>query len=141
MPARIKGLDKAIRDMKARTKAFRGGKPYDEVSVIMASSINQNFNAGGRPKWQKRKGQYSHPILDLTGTMRDKAESSTSQWKHGRVLHINNIIGPQYGRVHQYTGVRTKQGNSIKNIVRKYVVFHNAEIEKMKQSFRKAFHQ
>ena len=141
MAAKVKGLDKAIKHMEARAKAFKSGKPYTETSKIMAASINKNVNTGGRPKWKKRKYDYAHPILDKSGYMRDKAEVSTRDWRHGRVYHVNKILGPTYGLIHQYTGVPTRTGSSLKNIVRKYIVFQKSEINGMQSAFRKAFLQ
>lgn len=140
MPVKVKGINVAIRHMKARSKAFKkNGKPYADISKIMAASINKNVNTGGRPKWKKRKYAYAHPILDLTGYMRDKAEISTRDWRHGRIYHVNKILGPTYGLIHQYTGVPTKKGSSIKNIVRKYIVFQDSEVKRMHKTFQKAF--
>ena len=135
----IKGLDKALKDMKARSKAFKGGKPYDLVGNLASKSITTNFNSSGRPRWRARNGNYSHPILDKSGDMRDSAELSATRWIHGSVWHIDSITGPRYGFFHQYSGIRTKIGGSIKKIVRKYVVFQKNEIEAMKQVFRDAF--
>lgn len=141
MPVKTKGFQKAIKDMKARSRAFSGGKPYEEASEIASKSIKKNVESGGRPKWTKRKGHYSHPILDHTGLMRDSAEHSALKWQHGSKWHVMKITGPDYGLVHQYKGVKTKVGSSVKHIVRKYVLFQKSEVNSMIKAFRKAFLQ
>jgi len=139
MPIKITGLNQARKNMKTREEAFKGTKTYDDVGKIASKDIARQVQAGGDPAWKPRKYQYSHPILDKTGRMRDKAEKTATEWKHGQVWHINTILGPLYGRVHQYTGVRTKIGGSLKKIIRKYVVFKSPVRKKMIQVFRDAF--
>lgn len=125
--------------MQERAKDFKNGKSYDEISSILAQSISQNIQAGGRPKWKPRKFVYSHPILDKSGTMRDAAESSAMQWLHRPTEHINQIKSTDYGEVHQYRGVRTKKGENIQKIIRKFVVIQQQEQTAMITAFRKAF--
>ena len=103
------------------------------LAIINTRSIYLVWN------WRARKGNYSHPILDKTGKMRDSAETSSTRWQHGAIWHIDSITGPLYGAIHQYSGVRTKIGGSIQKVIRKYIVFQVAEIEAMKQVFRDAF--
>ena len=127
--------------MKKRAEAFSGGKPYQDTGGIASRSIAKNVNVGGRPKWQKRKGNYSHPILDKTGAMRDIAEDTATKWQHQSVWHNLQILGPKYGFYHQYTGIRTKIGNQIQKVVRKYVVFQKSELREIREAFSKAFHR
>jgi phage gpG-like protein len=135
----IKGLEKARKNMRKRAKDFAGGKPYKETGEILAASIKKNVEAGGRPKWKPHKYQYSHPILDKTGKMRDDAEITALSWQRQGKWMVNKVLGPFYGAIHQYTGIRTKIGGSIKKIVRKYVVVQDRERERMRDTFRKAF--
>jgi len=137
----IKGFRAAARRMKKRAEAFSGGKPYSDTGSIASRSIAKNVNVGGRPKWQKRKGNYSHPILDKTGTMRDSAEDTATKWQHQSVWHNLHILGPKYGVYHQYTGIRTKIGGHIQKVVRKYVVFQKSELREIREAFSKAFHK
>jgi phage gpG-like protein len=139
MAAKVRGFNKAARDMKARSKAFRGGEPYVKTGQIFSNSIANNVEAGGRPKWQKRKYDYPHPILDETGTMRDRAELTALSWEHGNVWHSDKVKSTEYGHIHQYRGVRTKRGNRIERIIRKFVVIQKTEHDKMIQAFRDAF--
>lgn len=125
--------------MQERAKAFKGGEPYTQVGQIASKSIAQNVERGGRPKWRKRKGSYSHPILDKTGSMRDSGEDTATHWTQSGNVHTNEIKGPDYGLIHQYTGVKTKTGNKIENVVRKYVNFQKSEINAMTKAFRDAF--
>ena len=126
--------------MQKRAKAFRDGEPYEKISQIASESINRNFNAQGRPKWRKRKGQYSWPILDKTGRMRDQAELSALQnWRHGGRIHTKDIGSPEYGYYHQYTGIRTKTGSRIEKVKRPFVVFQPDERLAMGEAFNKAF--
>lgn len=123
----------AIRRMKYRAETFSGKNPviYDGISQDTGESINKNFNAGGRPKWQKRKKNYAHPILDLTGTMRDKAESSTSRWAFSTSEYVLKIMSTFYAIFHQYGTKKLPE--------RKFVLFQSTEIKKIQERFSKAF--
>jgi phage gpG-like protein len=125
--------------MKARAKAFDGGKPYKETAAILSKSIATNVQSGGRPKWRPRKGSYSHPILDKTGKMRDVAESTALKWQKTSDGYTNKVTSTGYGFIHQYRGVRTKISGSIQKIIRKFVVIQQTEKTKMIDAFRKAF--
>lgn len=138
---RTRGFQEAIKKMKKRSKAFKNGQPYTTVGRIASKSIATNVNRGGRPKWTPRKYFYEHPILDKTGLMRDTAEQSALKWKHHGQRHRNEIRGPEYGLVHQYTGVKTFLGGITQFIVRKYIVFHQKDLRDMAEAFNKAFRQ
>ncbi len=135
----IRGLDKARKNMQARRDEFKGGKPYKKVGELLSLSIKKNVEAGGRPKWIPRKYYYSHPILDKTGKMRDDAEITALSWRRQGNWMLNQVMGPFYGAIHQYTGIKTKIGGSMKKIVRKYVVVQDGERKSMRDVFRKAF--
>lgn len=139
MPIKTKGFAQSIKNMQARSTDFKGGKPYDEIGKVASASIKKNVDSAGRPKWRKRKGSYPWPILNKTSTMRNRAESTALRWVHGAKIHVNKIFGPDYGLIHQYTGVKTKIGSKVSNIVRKYVLFQKAEVKKMQDAFRKSF--
>lgn len=119
--------------MKARANKFSGKDPsvYNGISADAGQSINKNFNAQGRPRWRKRKGEYSHPILDKTGTMRDAAESSTNRWYFAGHEYSIKVLSTPYGIFHQY-------GTS-KLPIRAFVLFQPAEVLKMKKRFQRAF--
>lgn len=131
--ARIIGINQAIRKMKNRADAFSGRNPkiYTGISQDAALSIKKNFDAQGRPKWQKRKRTYSHPILDKTGTMRDNAESSVHRWYFQGQTYIMKVLSTEYGIYHQY-------GTS-KLPIRAFVLFQPNELVKMQQRFNTAF--
>ena len=123
--------------MQARAKEFSGSddKLYVKAGEIASKSIKQNVESGGRPKWQKRKKEYSHPILDLTGLMRDKAELSAMSWEtttptSGGTEHVNKIISTLYGYFHQY-------GEKI--VKRPFVLFQSDEVTQICDVFRKSF--
>ena len=127
--------------MKARADNFRNGKPYDEIGKILSQSIAKNVEAGGRPRWKPRKYSYPHPILDKTGTMRDAAEQTSLKWIHRTTEHIDQVKSTDYGEVHQYKGVRTYIGGSVKYIIRRFVVVQPQEQTRMRNALRKAFLQ
>ncbi len=135
----IRGLAKARKDMQKRAAEFKGGKPYKDVGELLSLSIKKNVESGGRPKWIPRKYSYPHPILDLTGRMRDDAEYTALSWRRQGTWMLNQVMGPFYGAIHQYTGIKTKIGGTMKKIVRKYVVVQDGERESMRDVFRKAF--
>ncbi len=129
----VKGIDEARKKMQKRAEDFEGGKPYKEVGEILSLSIKKNVEAGGRPKWEKRKYYYSHPILDKTGRMRDDAEMTALSWIRQGDWMVDKVEGPFYGGIHQYTGVGKAK------TVRKYVVVQDSERVSMRDIFRKAF--
>ena len=137
----VQGFKEAIKRMKARKKAFAGGKPYKQTAKILSKSIAKNVNSEGRPAWRPRKNQYTHPILDKTGDMRDAAEQSALTWVKSPGGYSNRVTSTNYGAIHQYTGVRTRTGTSLENIVRKFVVIQQAEENQMIQAYRDAFLQ
>ena len=132
---KISGLTRSINRMKKRADAFSGRNPkiYEGISSDVAASINRNFNAQGRPKWQKRKGDYSHPILDLTGATRDSAETSAVRWYFQGNEYTIRILSTEYGQFHQYGC-----GNLP---IRAFILFQTAELAKMRSRFTKAFHK
>jgi phage gpG-like protein len=129
----IRGLDKARKDMQERAKLFsaKNPKPYNDVSEIAAKSIEQNFDSGGRPKWPKRKYFYPWPILVKTGDMKRGALATVKTWEHGVRWHIDKIKSTFYGIFHQY--------GTKKLPVRKFALFQDSEIVKMRDVFRKVF--
>ena len=128
-----KSFTQAAKRMKARAAEIRGtqGTLYQDISTVMSRSIAKNVNAGGRdPKWRKRKGTYSHPILDKTGRMRDDAESSAQgPWISAGTKHLLNIRGPEYGFYHQSHGTKNLP-------VRKYIKMLPGEREIIRKRFR-----
>ena len=137
----VQGFIEAIKKMKARKEAFRGGKPYEQTAKILSKSIATNVTTGGRPAWRPRKLNYSHPILDKTGNMRDYAEKSALTWVKSPDGYSDKVTSTNYGAIHQYTGVKTRTGASLENIVRKFVVVQQGEHTQMVQAFRDAFLQ
>lgn len=131
--AKITGLTKARKKMKARADAFSGRDPkiYTGISADSAESIKKNFNSQGRPAWKKRGGTYSHPILDKTGLTRDSAEDSVKMWYFAGHEYTMKVLSTSYAPFHQY-------GTS-KLPVRAFVVFQRAELKKMQERFTKAF--
>ena len=117
--------------MQARAKTLKNGEPYREVGEMLSKSIETTVNKGGRPKWKKRKKDYSHPILDLTGRMRDDAESTALQWTRKGQYMVNQVKGPAYGYYHQYGKGHLP--------VRKYVKPLRPEVNAMMKVFRTAF--
>ncbi len=128
-----KGFTQAAKKMRTRAAEIRGtkGKLYQNISEEMSRSISKNVDSGGRePKWPKRKGTYSHPILNKTGRMRTKAErTALGPWQVAGTRHILAIKGPEYGIYHQSHGTATLP-------VRKYIKPTAKEREKMLKRFR-----
>lgn len=108
---------------------------YPDIGRILHDSILTNFHSAGRPRWQPRKGTYSHPILDRTGRMKDDALMSTRRWQHTGNQHLLNIYTPVYGAIHQLTGLPTKEGR----VIRKFVLLQQAEIDAIRARLRRAF--
>jgi len=130
----IEGLKKARDDMRKRKRLFSGQNPkmYNKIGEQIASSIKKNIDDGGRnPKWQSRTRPYTWPILNKTSRMKNRAESTAREWIHTAGMHINRIFSPLYGIYHQY-------GTS-KMPIRKYIKLIPSEIERVKNTVRKAF--
>lgn len=101
----IKGIQRSIDNMKKRSALFsaRDPKLYRQTSKVVDESTFKNFTKSGRkPKWKKRKRKYSHPILLDTLELARSVEESIFKWIHRGFLHVMNITGPPYGRLHQY---------------------------------------
>ena len=113
--------------------AARDNALYQDLSILMRSSIEENFSAGGRPAWEARKYDYPHPILDKTGTMRDIAEASTnpSNWQHSSAEHRLEIRSTDYANYHQ-------QGTS-KLPQRKFVQLTAGEEDAAQKLFEQVF--
>lgn len=100
----IEGIDTSVNHLRKIRQELEGGRGslYTDISQIVEMSIEQNFNAGGRPAWPPRKRVYSHPILDKTGAMRDQAASSAKTWQHSQSEHHIDIKSTSYAVFHQY---------------------------------------
>lgn len=113
----------------------RTGQVYPEISNIVIQSIQSNFQAGGRdPKWPPRKREYSWPILNKTGEMKDRSVQEAKEWVHWRgkqsISHIK-ITSTHYAKYHQYGTSRLPE--------RKFVKLLLAEIEQIWAILRKIF--
>lgn len=135
MPVKTKGFQKAASDMATRANLFSAQNPskYNEVSRLLNTSIAKNFSAGGRPKWPKRTKEYPWPILVKTGTMQERALSSSLTWEHRGTEHIDKVQGPHYGPYHQY--------GTKKLPVRKFALVQAPEVQVMHKVFSMAFLQ
>ena len=96
-------IENKLQGIKDKLSA-RDNALYQDLSILMRASIEDNFAAEGRPAWEARKYEYSHPILDRTGTMRDIAEASTnpSNWQHSSAEHRLEIRSTDYANYHQH---------------------------------------
>lgn len=125
----MSGAKRKIQGIRDRLKP--GAKVYSDLSRIGKQSTIANFNNEGRdPSWPLRDGQYSHPILDKTGRMRDSAEISWQSWEHAGSTHSVKIKTPEYGKYHQYGTKRLP--------ARKFVKWIQREIEAGRVAIRKA---
>lgn len=99
----ILGIENKIAGIRDKLTA-RDNALYQDLSILMLDSIQQNFASEGRPRWESRKYDYPHPILDKTGTMRDIAEMSTnpSNWQHSSAEHHLDINSTDYANYHQH---------------------------------------
>jgi phage gpG-like protein len=117
----IQGLKKSRERLQQRAERLRGqsGNLYPDLGKLLSKSIKTTVESGGRePRWPKRKGTYSHPILDLTGTMRDAAElSALKEWVVQNTRHTLNIRGPNYGLVHQYSSKKLPERKYVKPVL------------------------
>ncbi len=132
---RIKGIKPAINQMERRHRDFAmvGGSIDKRLGSIVSTSIKRNISAGGRPeRWPKRTRTYPWPILNKTGLMHKTAESTALVWRKEGSWHVNNIMGPKYGRYHQYV---TESGPP----VREYILLQSSEIQAMFKVFEMAF--
>ncbi len=132
----VEGMDRLKRRLRTMEKELAGsqGTVYKDIGEIMGDSIDANFNAEGRPKWPPRKGNYSHPILDRTGLMRDTAEMTAREgtWTHSQGDHELKIMSTEYAKYHQYA----KPGGLP---VRKFVWVLTAEVQKIWDRLRRVF--
>jgi len=131
----FRGAVKRVKRIQAEILNEKG-RLYKDIGIITAKSIVKNFGSEGRPGWRVRKYDYSHPILDRTGTMRDRAEQSTQNWhktSHGWDLDIITVF---YGAIHQLRGILT---NGVP-IIRKFARLTTSEIEAVRERIRKVFY-
>ncbi|MBD3252053.1 hypothetical protein GF380_06450 [Candidatus Uhrbacteria bacterium] len=122
-------------ETRARQFSARDDVLYRKAGEEASIAISQNFEAEGRPKWRVRKYRYPWPILWKTGRMRARAERTALEWIHSAREHVNRIFAPFYGYIHQYIGIKTNR----RMVKRPFVTFLQANIDKMKDFFRKAF--
>lgn len=115
--------------------AARDNALYQDLSILMRSSIEENFSAEGRPAWESRKYDYPHPILDKTGMMRDMAEMSTNpaNWQHSSGEHHLDIRSTDYANYHQHGTSRLP--------VRKFVQLTNGEEDAAKRLLTEVFEE
>lgn len=125
-------IENKLQGIKDKLSA-RDNALYQDLSTLMRASIEDNFSAEGRPAWEARKYQYSHPILDKTGTMRDIAEMSTNptNWQHSSREHHLEIRSTDYANYHQ-------QGTS-RLPVRKFVQLTAGEEDAAQKLFDHVF--
>lgn len=125
-------IENRLQGIKDKLSA-RDNALYQDLSTLMLDSIQTNFAAEGRPAWEERQYQYSHPILDKTGRMRDLAESSTNpaNWQHSSAEHRLDIKSTDYANYHQ-------QGTS-RLPVRKFVQLTNGEEDAAQKLFEQVF--
>jgi len=141
----FKGSRKFHAKNKKRLDLLTGRRgPYVLAGREAAKSIDKNFNAEGRPKWAQRKGDYSHPILDKTGTMRDKAVADAKgTWRVSGDEHRLEIHSPRsqdgypYGVKHQLIGMPAR---NVKWTFRKFWKMTAAERRATWKIFRTLFH-
>lgn len=123
------GIEEARKKIKSIQYQWKQPKSrmYKDLAAIIETSIRENFNAEGRPRWQPRQDNEPHPILDRTGAMRDSAESSARDGfvKESTQTNALSIWTPIYGHFHQY---KTRRASLP---VRKFVIFTQAEIAAM----------
>ena len=135
MPIEVKGFDRAMKHLdRIKTEMGTRGNLYTDISSIVSNSIESNFNAGGRdPRWPKREKEYSWPILDKTGTMKDKSIMSASNgWSHSATKHDLNVSSTEYAKYHQDI---TDGGPPL----RKFVKLLRSEITKITSRIKRIF--
>lgn len=105
---RIQIQDEALNKLLQKMKDADLKAPLRDSAIYMKNSIQQNFDAQGRPeKWQplspkyaawKQKKGYSPDILILTGALRRSINISATA-REARVF-----TGMKYGPIHQVGG-------------------------------------
>lgn len=76
MPRATQQIEQGLAEVGKRASA--PGDAYAAVAEVVERSIDQNFAAGGRPKWESRKDKKPHRLLDKTGRMRRSVGSRVS---------------------------------------------------------------
>lgn len=113
---RIRGIRQAIRHMETRERTFKTGVPYihSEVSAMMANAIRTNAD----PSYNK-----SH--------VKAATAKTAKNWNVGGSVHMLKILSAAYANYRQYGcgGLEIK----------KLVVVTQADIERGRQAFEKAF--
>nr|MBP8981230.1 phage virion morphogenesis protein [Syntrophobacterales bacterium] len=95
-------VNKALTDLSARMRNLR--PVMREIGEIVRTSVERNFAAGGRPKWDesgrvKREGGQT---LSLTGRLRRSfARPGAVQAGNDRVAIGTNVV---YAAIHQLGG-------------------------------------
>lgn len=103
MEWKITGFDQAMKHLDQMKAGLKAKKTYDEISNIMVNSTQSNFQSGGRdPQWPKRKRNYSWPILNKIGKMKNQSLSELKIWLHQGNLNVLNIYSTFYAKYHQY---------------------------------------
>ena len=131
----LKGVDEAQKKLNliAWQLSAQDSQVYKDVGWIVEQSINANFAEQGRPSWEPRKDDKTHPILDLSGRMKDDALISTRNWNVAGIAHQLLIKTPLYGLFHQYKTSRASLP------VREFVKLTASEIQAITDRIRKVF--
>lgn len=113
MQTELIGADRVKKRLKQYRQRMQDPTRFlEKCGTILSKSAATTFNQQGRPRWAARKDDKTHPILDLTGRLRDsvelKQETSDSVYrilinKTKSVLDFGTRVF--YGWYHQVTGV------------------------------------
>lgn len=89
--------DDLRREFRGIIRRSRNIRPANSaVANMMRESILENFRVGGRPAWPPRKDSKPHPLLVLTGALRN---SIAPQANNRRASVVSTIL---YGPTHQF---------------------------------------
>lgn len=66
--------DSAEEFRKAVRRASNMLPVWNKVDRLLRQSIDENFRAGGRPRWRRRKRPAKHPLLVKSGRLRGSIE-------------------------------------------------------------------
>jgi phage virion morphogenesis protein len=126
-------LEAASREMQDFSKPLRRS-----VYEVIAPSIRQNFDAGGRPAWEPlseataaMRGA-SGPILDRTGALKESA-SSPGLWEISQTDALLPGLPIWYGYIHQEGFEGSGRAHAIP--ARPFVMYQEEDVVKIEEIF------
>jgi phage gpG-like protein len=130
---KIEGIDKVRAWIETRKKRLKNPTPFLKTcSQILGTSAGKTFNVQGRPRWAARKDNKTHPILDLTGELRDSVEQTTSGGH--AIVKITRSSGKAWldkGTDLEYGGIQQVTGVGKAKTKRPFLLFQDEDVEEI----------